>query len=212
MQEELINKFAEEFTTDAEDEILHQIYRETHLKCVNPRMISGLVQGKILRLLSQLIRPDKILEIGTFTAYSAICLASGLSENGKLITIERNDELELLIRANINKSANKNKIKLIIGDAIKFMKQTEEKFDIVFIDGDKKEYLDYFILAEKIISKNATIIIDNIFWSGKIFEKTEKKDAQTKAIKELLEYLKKNKRFKKTIFPVRDGMLVLKKI
>jgi len=200
-----------EYLCDAQDEVLYELTRETNLKVLMPRMLSGHLQGKILEFLSKIIQPQNILELGTFTGYSAICLAKGLKNNGKITTIESNDELETLIlkyfeKANILKSTN-----LIIGNALEVIPTIEEMFDLVFIDADKRCYLDYYNLVFDKVKSGGIIIADNIFWYGKIFEPLKKNDLHTQGIINFNEFVKKDLRVEKFAIPIRDGLMVIRK-
>ena len=158
-----------------------------------------------------MIQPVKILEIGTFTGYSALCMAEALPENGIIDTIEINDELESFILKHIKNSPYTDKINLIIGDALEILPELDKTYDLIFIDGNKRHYCDYFNLAIKLIKPGAFIIADNVLWSGKVTEHHESKDYQTEGIKAFNDMLAKNKNIEKVIFPVRDGFTVIRK-
>ena len=171
-----------------ENEVLQQITRSTHLEVINPRMLSGHVQGRVLSMISQMIRPKRILELGTFTGYSALCLAEGLTEDGMLLTIEHNDEMEEAIRRNLSLSPLGEKIELVIGDAKETLRNFElriknfelgEGFDLVFIDADKKEYCDYLDLVLPLMNEGGWILADNTLWDGHIIDPAYDKDRQT---------------------------------
>lgn len=196
---------------DEEDEVLAELNRETNLKILRPRMLSGHIQGKILEMMSKMIHPEKILEIGTYTGYSSICLAKGLKENGKLYTIEINDELESIILKYFRKAKIEHKIKLHIGDALRVVPQLNLIFDLVFIDGDKTQYMDYYTLTFEKLKPGGYFLIDNILWSGKITEKPASNDYQTKALIEFNNFIKNDSRIEKSILPFRDGIYVLRK-
>lgn len=210
MDSELI-KLAEELTTK-EDEILYNLRRETHLKTLFPRMLSGPIQGKLLEILSKLVKPDKILEIGTYTGYSTICLARGLSQNGKLLTIEINDELKPIIFKYLKQANLLEKVKVIFDDALKVLPTINETFDIAFIDAEKKSYLKYYKLIFDKVRKGGLIIIDNVFWNGKILHKEEKLDNYTLGVIELNEFIKNDNRVEKVVLPFRDGLMILRKL
>ena len=197
--------------SDREDKILHNIRRETNLRCLMPRMLSSHLQGKFLEFISKMIKPAKILEIGTYSGYSAICLAKGLSEKGKLHTIELNDELEIFINNNIKKANLTKKIEIHIGNALKIIPTLNESFDLVFIDADKRCYLDYYKMIFNKIEKNGFIIVDNVFWSGKVFEKVEKNDLYTQGIINFIDFIKKDERIEQLTIPFRDGLMILRK-
>lgn len=195
-----------------ESDVLKQITRSTHLEVINPRMLSGHVQGRLLSMFSQMIRPQRILELGTFTGYSALCLAEGLTENGKLITIEHNDEMESAIRRNLALSPLGDKIKLVIGDAkeeLKRLGERREAFDLVFIDADKKEYCDYLDLALPLMRSGGWILADNTLWDGHIIDPAYDKDKQTVALREFNDMVAQDSRLEKVILPLRDGLTII---
>ena len=199
--------------SSAESELLKNLNRETYANVLHPRMLSGHLQGKILSLFSKLICPKNILEIGTYTGYSAICLAEGLAENGKLITIDCNAELELMANKYFEKSGMKNKIQMIIGDAVNIIKTLDVNFDLVFIDADKTSYSRYFDLVIDKMNTGALLIADNVLWNGKILNESDlKKDADTQAINSFNEKIKNDVRVENIILPVRDGLMVARKI
>lgn len=196
---------------DPEDEVLQQLDRETHLKVLGARMISGHLQGQVLSLLSKMIQPENILEIGTFTGYSAICLAKGIQANGKLITIEINDELETLSQKYFVKAGIQNNIVQLTGPALEIIPTLNVKFDLVFIDADKREYLACYHLVFEKVRKGGYIIADNTLWNGKVVEKISLDDEQTNGILEFNNFLKNDKRVEKIILPLRDGMTIIRK-
>lgn len=195
-----------------ESDVLKQITRSTHLEVINPRMLSGHVQGRLLSMFSQMIRPQRILELGTFTGYSALCLAEGLTENGKLITIEHNDEMESAIRRNLALSPLGDKIKLVIGDAkeeLKRLGERREAFDLVFIDADKKEYCDYLDLVLPLMRSGGWILADNTLWDGHIIDPAYDKDKQTVALREFNDKVAQDSHLEKVILPLRDGLTII---
>lgn len=194
-----------------EDEILKSIDRETNQKVLNPRMLSGHLQGQVLSMLSKMVQPANILEIGTFTGYSAICLARGLKPGGKLVTLEADDELENMIRSNFQKAGLSEKIELIIGQALEIIPHLEMPFDLIFIDADKREYLDYYKLLIDKILPGAFIIADNTLWNGKVAEPDCTGDEQTQGIIEFNEFIKNDLRVEKVILPIRDGITLIRK-
>lgn len=196
---------------DAEPEYLARINRKTHLRMINPRMLSGHLQGRMLSMLSKMIQPDCILEIGTFTGYSALCLAEGLSAKGKLHTIERDDELEDFILENINGSDYKDKIELHIGDAIALIPQMDVLFDLVFIDADKREYKAYYDAVLPKIRKGGIILVDNTLWDSKVLKKAVQNDEQTKAIQMFNDIIAGDTKIEKLILPLRDGLTMIRK-
>ena len=197
---------------NSEDSILSEIRRETYLKVLMPRMISGPFQGQLLEMLSKMLNPATILEIGTFTAYSSICLAKGLRADGKLHTIEYNDELEVYIKKNITKSGLESQIISYIGDALEIIPKLNQKFDLIFIDADKRHYLDYYHAVFDKVKKNGFILADNIFWDGKVFEEVEKNDLYTQGIINFNTFIKQDKRVEHFTMPVRDGLMLIRKI
>lgn len=196
---------------DEEESILTELDRETNLKVLGARMISGHLQGQVLSMLSKMIRPKTILEIGTFTGYSAICLAKGLQENGKLITIEIDDELESIASKYFKKAGLSDCIEQRVGRALDIIPGLEDTFDLVFIDADKREYIEYFDLVFDKVPGGGYIIADNTLWSGKVLQTPDKNDAQTKGVINFNTYIKNNKKVEKVIFPLRDGMTVIRK-
>ena len=202
-----------------ESTVLQQITRSTHLEVINPRMLSGHVQGRVLSMLSQMIQPKRILELGTFTGYSALCLAEGLSDNGMLITIEHNDEMEDSIRRNLALSPLGEKIKLVIGDAKDTLKNFElrikdfelgEGFDLVFIDADKKEYCTYIDLVLPLMREGGWILADNTLWDGHIIDPAYDKDKQTIGLRDFNDKVMADERLEKVILPLRDGLTIIR--
>jgi predicted O-methyltransferase YrrM len=197
---------------DSEGEILYELNRLTHLKVIHPRMISGHLQGKILRMICAMINPHCILEIGTFTGYSAICMAQGMSPDGHIHTIEINDELIDVPRQFFAKSGLTDKITLHIGDARTIIPSIPDNFDLVFIDGEKSEYLDYYQIVFDKVKKGGFILADNILWSGKVLKEEESNDYFTKGIKMFNNFIAGDNRVEKVILPIRDGLMILRKI
>ncbi len=195
-----------------ENEVLESIVRDTHIHILNPHMLSGHVQGRVLSMISHMIRPNRILELGTFTGYSALCLAEGLPENGELVTIEHNDELETTIRHNLAKSPLSSKIHLIIGDAKEYLSGVAGLFDLVFIDADKREYCAYLDLVYPLIPVGGFILADNTLWDGHIIDPAYDKDKQTLGLRAFNDRLAADERFEKVILPLRDGLTIIRKI
>lgn len=206
-----------------ESDALRKITRSTHLELINPRMLSGHVQGRVLSMISQMIQPERILELGTFTGYSALCLAEGLTENGKLLTIEHNDELEDMIRRNLALSPLGEKVELVIGDAKEAIRRLGDKargerrevkgkelFDLVFIDADKKEYCDYLDLVLPLMREGGWILADNTLWDGHIVESAYDKDRQTVALRAFNDKVMQDERLEKVILPLRDGLTIIR--
>lgn len=210
---EIINAKVQDYITQhtsAEDEILSQLNRATFLKMLLPNMISGHEQGVFLEMLSRLKQPESILEIGTFTGYSAICLAKGLLPNGKLITIEIDEEKADLIEEYVQLSGMNGKIELKIGKAENIIPLFNEKFDIVYIDADKQNYLKYYKLIFDKVKKNGLIIVDNVLWRGSVIETSKTKD--THAIQAFNDYIQQDKNVINTIIPIRDGIMLIIKL
>jgi caffeoyl-CoA O-methyltransferase len=197
--------------SEKESKLLNDLYRETYLKVLNPRMISGHYQGRILSLISKIISPKKILEIGTYTGYSAICLCEGMDKDGILHTIDNNKELVKIQNKYFKKANLTNKIVQHSGDAKNIIPTIEEEFDIVFIDADKESYPEYYDLIIKKVRSGGIIIADNILWSGKILEKVEKDDQATKSIIEFNNKIIEDDRVKNIILPIRDGLNIIRK-
>ena len=197
--------------SEKESKLLNDLYRETYLKVLNPRMISGHYQGRILSLISKIISPKKILEIGTYTGYSAICLCEGMDNDGILHTIDNNKELVKIQNKYFKKANLTNKIVQHSGDAKNIIPTIEEEFDIVFIDADKESYPEYYDLIIKKVRSGGIIIADNILWSGKILEKVEKDDQATKSIIEFNNKIIEDDRVKNIILPIRDGLNIVRK-
>lgn len=205
-----IENYIDAHTTD-ETDVLYDLNRATHLKTFYPNMLSGKVQGKFLEMVSRMIRPKYILEVGTFTGYSAIALAKGLVDGGKLITLEVNEEMESFIRDYIQKSGMEDKIQLIIGNALKIIPALPHEFDLVFIDADKEQYVDYYELALNKLKKGGFMLADNVLWSGKVLENDAKSDKETLGIKVFNEHVKNDKRIEQVMLSVRDGLMLIRK-
>ena len=196
---------------ESEDAILVELDRETHLNVIGARMISGHLQGQVLTMLSKMIRPKAILEIGTFTGYSAICLAKGLQENGKLITIEIDDELESIAKKYFEKVGIQHSIEQRIGAALEIIPTLNQTFDLVFIDAHKPEYPAYYNAVFDKVKSGGYVIADNTLWSGKVLEKPAEDDFQTRGIIEFNSMIKNDNRVEKVILPLRDGMTIIRK-
>ena len=200
-----------------ESDTLKQITRSTHLEVINPRMLSGHIQGRVLSMISQMIQPQRILELGTFTGYSALCLAEGLTDNGQLITLEHNDEMEDAIRRNLALSPLGDKIQLVITDAKEWLysqqqdMNTNKLFDLVFIDADKKEYTDYLDLVLPLVRPGGWILADNTLWDGHIIDPAYDKDKQTIALRKFNDKVALHPQLEKVILPLRDGLTIIRK-
>jgi len=195
---------------EPESELLKRIDRETNLKVLMPRMLSGHYQGRVLSLLSKMVSPRRVLEIGTFTGYATLCLAEGLSKNGLIYTLDINAELEDMVRSNFAQSAYNEKINYILGDATKTINNLNEVFDIVFIDADKKNNGTYYDLIFDRVRPGGIIIVDNVLWSGKVLQDQQDKD--TKNITNFNDKIAADQRVEKLILPVRDGLFVIRKL
>ncbi len=205
-----IEKYIEEHTSDISD-VLNKLYRETHIKILRPRMLSGAVQAKYLELLVKMIKPNRILEIGTYTGYSAISMASAIGTNAHLHTIDINEELESIVKKYISLAHLENKITYHIGNALEIIPKLNEKFDLIFIDADKNNYLNYYKLLIDKIPSGAWIVADNVLWSGKILNKNIVKDKDTKGLLEFNDYVYKDDRTENVIIPLRDGLMIIRK-
>ncbi len=198
--------------TSDESKILNDLSRETHLKVLNPRMLSGHYQGRLLSLISKLIKPKSILEIGTYTGYSTLCLLEGLEKKGFIHTIDHNEELLNIQNKFFKRAKVSKRIKQYTGDAKEIIKNLKVKFDLIFIDADKENYPLYYDLVFDKLKSGGIIIADNILWSGKIFEKVEKDDYATQSIINFNNKIKNDERVEKIILPIRDGLSLIRKI
>jgi predicted O-methyltransferase YrrM len=198
--------------TPKESEILSQINRETHLKVMQPRMLSGHFQGQLLKFLVEMIQPKSILEIGTYTGYSAIAMTEGLPENGILTTIDTNVELEKMIDSFVCKAELKNKIVQLTGNALEIIPTLNQSFDLVFIDADKRNYKNYLDLVIDKVNSGGYIFTDNVLWSGKVTLPEDKMDLDTKLIDEYNDYIQSHPKLKSILLPVRDGLYLSRKI
>jgi predicted O-methyltransferase YrrM len=191
-----------------EPKVLQELSKETWQKVLNPRMLSGAFQGRVLSMISKLIQPKNILEIGTYTGYSAICLAEGLSSKGKIITIDKNEELETLQNKFFKKSGFRNQIEQKVGNALEIIPKIDEKFDLVFIDADKSNYVNYFHLIIGKMNSGGIILSDNVLWSGKVVEALDPKDLDTKMLLEYNKLLNSDDRIETVLLPIRDGLTI----
>lgn len=194
-----------------EDPVLGDLYRQTHMRFVNPNMACGHIQGKFLEMISRMINPSCILEIGTFTGYSTICLSRGLKSHGKLITVEPNDEIAEFTETFFIKAGVEGKIVTFTGRLQEMIGSINEEFDLVYIDGDKREYCEYFRLILDKVRPGGFIIADNVLWGGKVLE-NEVRDQQTKGIIEFNEMIRNQKNIENIILPIRDGVMLIRKI
>jgi predicted O-methyltransferase YrrM len=208
-----INKELEKYIldhTETEDEILRELSRETHVKMLRPRMLSGHMQGKFLKMICQMMNPKRILEIGTYTGYSAISMAMGSSEDCVIHTIDCNDELEYFTRNFIQRAGCENKIKFHIGDALEIIPEINETFDLVFIDADKRQYVKYFEAIYPKLKKGSFVLADDVLWDGKVVEEVENKDKQTQGILEFNDFIQKDKRVENLMLPIRHGLMMIR--
>ena len=204
-----IEQYAEAHTTP-ESSLLAQITRDTYLEVLQPRMLSGHLQGRVLSMLSKMIRPNAILEIGTYTGYSALCLAEGLSAHGTLLTIDKNIELYDRANAYFSESEFASKIKMLKGNALIIVPELEQQWDLVFIDADKENYQKYYDLTLPKLNKGGFIIADNVLWSGKVIDANEN-DVDTTALRSFNTSLIEDNRVEVLMLPVRDGLTVVRK-
>ncbi len=196
---------------DPENEILHELTRFTNLNVMHPRMLSGHLQGSILRMLCKMIKPKHILEIGTLTGYSSICLAQGLIEGGQVHTLEKNDEIVEIARTFIERMNLSSKITIHVGNALDLIPSFNQQFDLVYIDGEKSEYPGYYQLVIHKVRQGGFIIADNVLWNGKVLLEENQSDYFTKGIKQFNNIIQSDHRVEKIILPVRDGLMILRK-
>lgn len=206
-----IEQYSQEHT-QKETEVLYNLNRETHLKVLIPRMLSGHIQGRILSMFSHMLKPKNILEIGTYTGYSAICFAEGMQPDGKLVTIDINNELETMATSYFEKSGYGNQIDMRVGNAIDIIPTLDMKFDLVFIDADKHNYSNYYDLVIDKVNQGGFIIADNVLWSGKVLTDEVNTDTDTKALDEYNKKINSDPRVENMLMPVRDGLMVARKL
>ena len=206
-----LDQYIEELSSP-EDALLHELERETYLRVLNPRMISGHVQGKLLEMIVRMIRPQNILEIGTFTGYSALSMAAGLPEDGVIDTCEVDDELEMFILDFFERSQYADKLNLHIGSALETMTKLDKCYDLVFIDGDKREYCAYYnsLFDNGLVKSGSWILADNILWYGKVVEPVAKGDKQTQGIIDFNATVRADERVESVILPIRDGINLIR--
>ncbi|MBN1597961.1 MAG: class I SAM-dependent methyltransferase [Bacteroidales bacterium] len=202
--------YAELHSSD-EDKLLKELSRETHLKALYPRMLSGHLQGKFLEIISRMIRPKNILEIGTFTGYSAICMAKGLDKGGKLTTIEINDEIIHLAEKYIHKAGLEGSVNIIVGDALQIIPGLENLYDLIFIDGEKKDYVEYYEVVIDKVRNGGYVIADNVLWDGKVIKGSDNADKETRGIINFNNHIKNDRRVENVILPIRDGLNLIRK-
>lgn len=208
---EAIEEYANRFTTH-EPESLSALSRDTQAHVLMPRMLSGHLQGRFLSMISRMLQPELILEIGTYTGYSALCLAEGLSENGMLHTIDINEELETMATSYFAKTGKEKQITMHIGNALELIPSLKGEFDLVFIDADKENYVNYFNLVINRIRKGGIIIADNVLWSGHVLKKTEEMDEETRGLIQYAETVNADTRVMNVLLPVRDGLMLSLKL
>lgn len=193
-----------------EDPVLQELSRHTYLKVVHPRMLSGHILGSFLTMLSKMLSPQRILEIGTYTGYSAICLARGLKSDGMLTTIEVNDELRAIAQLFFKKAGLHEQIELVNGDALKVIPALEDSYDLVFIDANKDDYPDYYkVVIDKVVS-GGYILVDNVLWGGKVLD-TQLEDSTTRTIDQFNKMITADQRVENLLLPIRDGLMLIKK-
>jgi len=195
-----------------EDEILYNLQRETYLKVLYPRMISGPVQGKFLEMVSAMIQPENVLEVGTFTGYSTICFARGLAKTGHIDTIEINPELHDFAHGYFQKAKVSNKITQHIGNALEIIPTLDKQWDLVFLDADKENYLNYYNLVFENVKKGGFILVDNVLWDGKVLNPEKYNDKETLGIVSFNNFIKNDIRVQNMLLPLRDGVMVLQKL
>lgn len=204
-----IQQYVEEHS-DVESPLLSKINRETHARVMMPRMLSGHLQGRVLSMLTHMIKPKVILEVGTYTGYSALSMAEGLAENGKLITLDINEELEEQVQGYFNESEYSSQIDYRIGNAMELIPGIQEEIDLVFIDADKKNYINYYNLVIDKVRPGGFIIADNVLWSGKVVQ-TEKITKDTQVILDFNRSVQEDDRVENVLFPIRDGLMIVRK-
>ncbi|MBR4810439.1 MAG: class I SAM-dependent methyltransferase [Bacteroidaceae bacterium] len=194
-----------------ESTLLRDIYRETNLRLLNPRMASGHIQGRLLKMLVTMIRPKLILEVGTFTGYATLCMAEGLPDGGVIHTVEIDDELEDFIKKGFDKSPYSDRIRLHIGDAIKVVPQLDLRFDMIFLDGEKREYPDYYAAFLDYLKPGGYMIADNTLWDGHVVDSNYDTDPQTIAVRKFNDIVMADERVEVAMIPIRDGLSIIRK-
>ncbi|MBM77740.1 MAG: methyltransferase [Crocinitomicaceae bacterium] len=203
-----IEKYALSYSSK-ESDLLYELNRQTHIKILQPRMLSGHLQGRFLSMISKALAPVSILEIGTYTGYSALCLAEGLSSKGCLTTIDKNEELEAFAKTYFEKSTFKSQIKMHVGNALDIIPTLHEKWDLVFIDADKENYSNYFDLVVDNVRQGGWIIADNVLWSGKVLSEVKSNDLETESLKLFNAKVHEDNRVTNLLLPIRDGLMIL---
>jgi predicted O-methyltransferase YrrM len=197
---------------DSEPELLKRMSREANVKLLRPRMISGNIQGRLLKILTSMLQPQNVLEIGTYTGYSAICIAEGAPDTSQIVTIEIDDEMESFIRKYFEESEYGHKIELKIGDALQLIHLYEDNyFDLIFIDANKRDYCAYYDIAFEKLRRGGVILADNTLWNGKVIDERFQNDDQTRGVLEFNNHIKEDTRIEKVILPIRDGLTIIRK-
>lgn len=206
-----LSEYAEKHTS-SENELLQKLNRDTYANVLIPRMLSGHLQGRVLSMFSKMIRPKTILEIGTYTGYSALCMAEGLQDGGKLITIDINEELEDMVRSYFGQAPNASAFDFRVGNAMEIIPSLTEELDLVFIDADKENYSNYFDLVIDKMASGGILIADNVLWSGKVLDETQlAKDEETQALDAFNQKMMADERVENILLPIRDGIMVVRK-
>ncbi len=208
---EQIEKYVDSHTRE-EPEVLKKLNRETHAKVMMPQMLSGHVQGRFLKMICTMVNPSQILDIGTFTGYSSLCLAEGLKEGGLVHTIDINEELHPMVMRFIKEAGMENRIKTYVGNALNIIPTIDATFDLVFIDADKTNYSKYYELAIHKVRPGGFIVADNVLWSGKVTEPVHKSDDETRAIMAYNDIVMRDPRVENVLVPIRDGLMIARKI
>lgn len=197
--------------TEQESPLLYELNRRTHLEVLRPRMLSGHFQGRALSIISHMIKPKSILEIGTYTGYSALCMAEGLADGGKIITLDKNEELEDLVNEFFDRAGMSDTIDFRIGDAMEIIPTLNQEFDLVFIDADKGNYSNYYDLVIDKVPSGGYILLDNVLWSGKVMGEVEANDLDTRVLIDLNKRVHEDERIQNVLLPIRDGLMILRK-
>ncbi|GMT45148.1 MAG: O-methyltransferase [bacterium] len=211
MIDEKTSEYIENHTTD-EDTLMVALNRETHLKTFCPNMLSGKVQGKFLEMVVHMLQPKRILEIGTFTGYSALAMAKALPDDGLLYTLDNNEEIETFARRFFDRCGYGSKIRFLLGDALMLIPKLEETFDLVFIDAEKAQYSDYYEASLKKLRKGGFILADNVLWGGKVVYVDKKPDKETRGIRTFNDFVKQDSRVEQVMLSIRDGLLLIRKL
>ncbi|HDO06670.1 MAG TPA: O-methyltransferase [Bacteroidetes bacterium] len=211
MIDERISEYIENHTSD-EDTLMYALNRETHLKTFYPNMLSGKVQGKFLEMVVHMLQPKRILEIGTFTGYSALAMAKALPNDGLLYTLDNNEEIETFTRRFFDRCGYGSKIRFLLGDALVLIPKLEETFDLVFIDAEKAQYSDYYEASLKKLRKGGFILADNVLWGGKAVFTAKNPDKETRGIRAFNDFVKQDNRVEQVMLSIRDGLLLIRKL